>query len=49
MRLILDERNEDWEEMGPRFKDFHRKIKLETEETILRAEIEYKAHHEEPT
>jgi len=49
MRLVLDERSKDWEEMGPRFKDLRLKIKLETEETILRAEIEYKARHEEPT
>ena len=49
MELILDPSNEHWAEMGPKFERLRQQIRFETNETILRAEIEYKARHEEPT
>jgi len=48
MKLILEGRNEDWKEMGPRFEELRQHIHQETEETIRRAEIEYKARHRAP-
>lgn len=47
MKLILDEKNEDWEEMGPKFEELRKKIRLETTKTISGAEIEYKTRHKE--
>ncbi len=47
MKLFLDYRNEDWSEMGPRFTELQRNIRSETNESISRAEIEYKARHGE--
>ena len=49
MELILDAHNEDWAEMGPKFERLRQQIRLETNEVISRAEIEYKARHKEPT
>ena len=45
MNLIVDDRNEDWAEMAPKFGELRRIIGLETKATISRAEIEYKARH----
>ena len=36
------------ERMGPRFTELQRNIRSETNESISRAEIEYKARHREP-
>jgi len=47
MKLFLDNRNEDWTEMGPRFERLRRRIRFETNKTISGAEIEYKARHGE--
>ena len=47
MKLFLDNRNEDWAEMRPRFEKLRRGIRLETRQTISRAEIEYKARRKE--
>jgi LAGLIDADG-like domain len=47
MKLFLDNQNEDWEEMKPKFEQLRHHIKSETNETISRAEIEYKARHRE--
>ena len=49
LREILDEKNEDWKEMGPKFEELRRKIRLETSKTVSEAEIEYKTRHKEPT
>jgi hypothetical protein len=36
-------------EMGPKFERLRRQIKLETNDILLRVEIEYKARHKEST
>jgi AcrR family transcriptional regulator len=48
MKLVLDGRNDVWVEMGPKFEQLRRNIRMETGDSISRAEIEYKARHEEP-
>ena len=47
MKLILDTRSE-WAEIGPEFERLRRQIRLETNEAIMKAEIEYKARLKEP-
>lgn len=47
MELILDEKNYDWAVMGPVWKELRGNIRAETEETIRKAEMEYKARHGE--
>ncbi len=48
MKLILDEANEEWAIMGPKFGELRQRIRAETDRTIARAEREYKARHREP-
>jgi len=47
MKLILDDRNDDWSEMGPKIEELRRSIRAETSECISRAGIEYKAQNRE--
>jgi len=48
MELILDDLNDDWTEMRPKIETLRSSIRVETTETVARAEIEYKARHGEP-
>lgn len=45
MCLMLDERSERWERMGPKVEEERKSIEEETGRSITRAEIEYKARH----
>jgi hypothetical protein len=45
--LILDERSEKWEIMGPKIEEERRRFEKETDESITAAEIEYKATHKQ--
>jgi len=48
MKLFFDVRNDDWAEMGPTIREMRHNTRIETNDAISRAEIEYKARHREP-